>query len=77
MGQGQHLAMSETRADGGELLMNMFLRRAGGIGMGVMFPPQALDAVGLLPKESPSKLTQTPSSFDPKVSHPRNGLRTW
>lgn len=53
--------------------MNEFLRHAGGIGMGVMFPPQALDAMGLMPKESPSKLTQTPLSFSPKVSHPEMG----
>lgn len=69
--------MSEMRADGGELIMSMFLRHAGGIGMGLMFPPQALDAMGLMPKEPPSEPTLTPLSFNPKVSHPRNGPRTW
>lgn len=38
--------ISEIRADGGKLLTNKFLRHAGGIGIGVMFPPRALDAMG-------------------------------
>lgn len=61
MGQGQHCSYSETGAEGAEMLMS----KMGNTRMGVQFPSQALDTVGLMDWVKNKSPKQIKKEFDP------------